>query len=756
MYSIHFIPAITKPTRFSNNSSSLIDHIWINLIVEYTSGIVLSDITDHCATILKLPFFVQKTHSEAKVKITFRDESESNKLSFSNTLSSFDWNSVFSENVDTYVQKFSNILFELYCTHFPLKTKQVSSRTVMCTWMSKELLQLVKYKSLYYKLFLKGFISKSQNNSFRNKVKSIVEKTKKDYYRAIFERNKNNIKSTWKIIRNITSYQPKVNIKEIFWKNKTYSEEGTIADVFNEYFSTIATDLDGNLGTNSIDPLSYLTRNSKSIFLSPVSHFECSNIIQILKNSNNPIDKIPPRIFKVFRQHLSIPISKIINCSFSKGIFPNLLKHAIVTPIHKKGDRCDPSNFRPISVTSFLSKIFEKLIFLRLSKFLLDCNILSPKQFGFKQHFSTQDALNSLVEYYYDVLDRKEIAVSVFIDYCKAFDTINHSILVRKLEYYGIRGLPLKLLTSYLRDRTQVVRIGSSFSSVKSVNIGIPQGTILGPILFILYINDLPKVIPNFHTVLFADDTTLSFSHSNFSHLICQFNHFMFYFYEWSVANRLSINYQKTNCMIITKREVPCDSSEIFINQKSIKFVSSVKYLGVILDKNLKFNEHIKSISLKISKSTGIMHRLRSLVPFIGLRSIYFSLVNSYLQYCLTVWGGTSRCHLQPLIILQKRAIRIVCNVSILEHTNHLFYQTKILKLDEMYILNLCVLAFSQKINFSRRFHSYSTRYRENLLPQFHRLSLTQQSCSFSAVYFWNSLPKELRNLSSLTIFKKD
>ena len=513
MYSFHFIPVISKPTRFSGNfsqTSTLIDHIWMNKLTNYTSGVILTDVSDHCPIFLMLP--VNLPHSVPKIRQEFRDESETNMNKLKDALLVFDWHLIDSNNVNDRVLKFLNVFYNLYSKNCPLKIKYVSGRKVLNPWMSPGLSELIKCKSQYYKLYLQGFITKNQNNTYRNKVNSIIRKAKNTYYQYVFERNKSDIKSTWKIIRNLTSRNPsKSPISELVWNNRVCVEDKDIAEAFNDFFSGVALDLDSRLGNSNIDPLLYVNSNINSMYLSLLSPRDCSNIIQNLKNSKSSIDRVPPRIFKTFKDIISSPVCDIINQCFSQGIYPNSLKYATITPIFKKGDSKNPSNYRPISVTSFINKIFEKAIYNQLSNFLTQYNIISPNQYGFIKNCSTQDALNNLTEFYYDTLNINQLAVSVFIDYCKAFDTINHSILLRKLYRCGIRGAPLNLLASYLKDRIQVVRIGRCISQPRNINIGVPQGTTLGPLTFLLYVYDVHNIDPKSHTVLFTDDKTLSF-----------------------------------------------------------------------------------------------------------------------------------------------------------------------------------------------------------------------------------------------------
>ena len=760
MYTLHFLPVISKPTRFSPhniNSSTLLDQIWVNKVVTYSSGILLTDITDHLPTFIILPISnSSRPHLSEKIKITFRDESEINLEKFGDLLGNFDWSSIKSNDASIYVENFSGKIFEFYNQSFPLKVKYVSAKKSLNPWINGPLLKLIEAKSLYFNLYRQGLVSKSENNFYKNRVKRILDKAKISYFNKLFNNARNNIRSTWRIIKSLTSPNSKVDkISSLVSDGVEYSEEGQMANIFSNYFSSIASDLDVQLPIIDFDPLFYVNPINSNMFLTPVNPQECAVVIARLKNSNHSINPCPVRIFKKFKEFFSYILSDMINLAFQSGTFPCSLKSAIVTPVFKNGVKSDPSNYRPISVTSFISKIFEKLILNRLINFLNSNSVLSPRQFGFTKNRSTKDALTTLTENLYDSLNSNEVTISIFIDYKKAFDTINHSILLRKLQLYGIRGLPLQLLKTYLSDRQQTVKLGDSYSSSKIVNIGVPQGTILGPILFLIYINDLPNISELCNSIMFADDTTLTFRHSNYSQLVTTCNVELVKFHTWSVANRLSINYSKTCCMLFTNRRIN-DPPSIYMNNFSLDFESSVKFLGVILDSKLKFDQHIRSVCNKVSRSIGILYKLKGFVPHSCLKTIYYSFVHPYLLYGLIIWGGTYAIHLNPIVVLQKRCIRLVCDAPYLAHSNPLFASTKILKLSDMYKFEVANYIFNIKSDPNlNRSHNYETRNRNLLLPTFQRLSLTQHSIYFIGIQFWNNLPPNIKSAERRSLFRK-
>lgn len=759
MQSISYLPVILKPTRFppgeSDTRPTLLDHIWINSTQLLSSGVLTVDISDHCPTFAHIPLSVDRL--TGKKKISFRHHSVIHDNIFIDRLSNLDFESILRGCEGDRVDRFVDVINEIYCNTYPLKIKFLSYKRLSKPWLSSGLLKSIKTKARYFKMYKLGLISSDCNKNYRNALTSIIRKAKIRYYLDSFEFNRSNLKKTWSLIGNLIGHSRGSSIKRLLVDNNETVDSLVIAEEFNRYFSTVASDLESQIPRTDRSPYDYLLDNNlSSIFLSRVSPAEMVGNIDKLKNSSTGLDSVPVKLLKLAKHIISLPLANLVNESFSSGTFPDSMKCARIVPIHKNGSPLEVNNYRPISVLPVISKLFERCMFDRLSSFVKEFNLLSDVQFGFRRNCSTQDALLNFTENVYDALDANEFFLSIFVDFSKAFDTVKHDILLGKMYKYGIRGRCLDWIKSYLENRQQYVVVGDAKSQSSYNNIGVPQGSILGPLFFIIYINDLPNLSDNCSFIMFADDTTLFLNNPCPYRLISIANDVLALFEEWALCNRLSLNISKTNAMIFTNRKIPDNIGNLLLNDQIVNFVSNCKFLGIHLDNTLKFNIHISHVCNKVSRSVGLLWKIKDYLPLECMLKLYNCFVLSYMSYCNLVWGGTNSCFIRTLLLLQKKCLRVIYDTDYLAHTDPLFVQSDILKIEDLHFYLLNVFIFKNKSVLPVNSHSYHTRHLSDLIPRNRRLQLTRRSPYYSGVTKFNLLPECLKSVGSIKIFKKN
>ena len=349
-----------------------------------------------------------------------------------------------------------------------------------------------------------------------------------------------------------------------------------------------------------------------------------------------------------------------------QSVFPNKLKTAKITAIFKAGDKTEVSNYRPpISVLPCFSKILERVMYNRLYNFLCENNMLYEKQFGFQSSHSTDHAIIQLIDEISKSFERNAFTLGVFIDLSKAFDTVNHQILLSKLNSYGIRDINCKWFKSYLSKRNQFVSYEHGKTDMSVVTCAVPQGSILGPLLFLIYINDMNKASKLLNPIMFADDSNLFYSHHDIKKLFEIVNNELRNIHEWFKANKLSLNRGKTNYVFFHKNTktdyIPLKLAELHIADSKIIRKYEVKFLGIILHENLCWNKHIELIENKISKNLGVLYKAKYLLSQKCMINIYFSFIHSsYINYANIAWSSTNRSKLSKLFNKQKHASRII------------------------------------------------------------------------------------------------
>jgi len=764
-YSASFFPLIHDPTHISGHSSKCIDHIWSNHPNNtIRSGVLDVRITDHLP-VFSVVHYANKVNSFSLRK--FRDHSLASLSNLSVNMLRFvdEFSLLGSDDINVKCIEFCQKTYQVYNRCCPVRTKFLSQSRALKPWITSSLTECIRRKHVLFREYKRGEIDFHVYNAYKNIVTSLIRKVKSRYYFNKFDGRHNSARDMWKGINRLMNRRVRGNtVDEIVVNGLPVSDPVAIADHFNSYFADVGSDLDGKIPAPLRSPLDWMGQvNSRSFFVNPSTAFNVSNIINSLPNKSSDLDSIPIFIFKYCVDIVSSAISQLFNKSISDGVFPDCLKIAKVIPVHKTGDRKAVNNYRPISVLPTLSKIFERLMFERLSGFLSQCNILSPHQFGFRKNSNTSDAIVEFLDHAYDSFSCRKYFISIFLDFSKAFDTVNHSILLEKLSHLGIRGVALTWFRSYLYNRVQYVRVGPSKSRLLPTTIGVPQGSILGPVLFLIYINDMCNCSDRLAYVHFADDTTAFHSGSDLQMLARETNVDLIKLRNWLHSNRLSLNISKTSFMLFVDKKV--DVPLIHIDGVAIERTREARFLGVLVDDRLTFSGHTSQLARKISQTIGILNRNSSLLPIRVKANLYYALIFSRISYGIIAWGCSLVSNINTLSRLLYKAHKIVNYAPPSSHQTLINF----LNLNSIYCYFLAC-KFFRVVRANN--HEYFVNVVGNLLPlhpHFTRFinglnyttplyskSKCQKSFLFQAVTVWNSLSPKLKLCTSYSLFKKD
>ena len=549
---------------------------------------------------------------------------------------------------------------------------------------------------------------------------------------------------------------------------KEISDPIEVGDLFNEYFSSIADNFDISLLNNPINTHLPIATNHIKFTIPLITIDDILNLAAELdQNKSTGLDGIPAYFIKSSIHSIAPIILRICNMSIENGVFPNMWKKARLIPNYKAETRTERNNYRPISILPILSKLLERHVANSYVKFLTENDILSSCQHGFRAHHSCESTLILICEHLLDNIEQGLINGIALIDLSKAFDLVDHRLLLQKLEQYGITPIALKWFKSYLNDRYQVVQITSSLSNPALIKSGVPQGSILGPILFLIFINDLSSYVGSSKPFLFADDSTLISSGSDLYELSVSLKSDMTSVSRWTNHNKMSLNPGKTKIMKIYSQSKFPDLSPIIIevNNNNVKEITSAILLGVTLDQHLKWDRQINTIYNIINSRLYLLKRIRSYLTFQSRIQLYYSLIYPHLLYCSTVWGNANNDLITCLLKLQKRAARLILEQSTEVPSIVLFRKLNWIPIFNLIKMRKILLVFNtlktswppdlrKLFVFVRDSHPIPTgsSITDLKVPSV-KTTQAKSKISFSGASLFNSLPSELKDTENHSIY---
>ena len=772
-----FVPCITLPTRIRNYSATLIDHIFIKcprklMQNKVSSGNLIIDVSDHLPNFLFLninvpsikdrPFI--RLYTEKRKKLFIENLNNESALLMENDLT----------EVNSSYAIFSTNYINLFNKYFPyVRQSQRSFKSK--PFITSGIKVSIKARNKLYNKYLnnKNELTEATWKRFRNKTHTIISRAREQYYNHLLQSHHNSSRQLWKtfgkILNKNKSNQRKISSLNINGNN--VCDPQSVTDSFNNFFSQIGDNLAQKFsGNNNTDYKKFLgSPANQSMYLYKINQKEIRDAIHNIKSSNSSgPDDITSSFVKISAPILIPALDRIFNLSISTGVYPDNLKVAKVIPIHKKGDSTSVNNYRPISILNTVNKIFEKILHTRLSTYIENSDLLYKYQFGFRKNHSTELALIEMVDQIKMSLDAGNITCGIFVDLSKAFDTVNHEILIGKLEHYGITGVALELFKSYLENREQYVSLNSLKSNTKAINCGVPQGSVLGPLLFILFINDLPNCSPIGNFRIFADDTNVFIHGTNIEELIIACRDIMIALNSWFMTNKLTLNADKSSFTIFKSPKKVINNipdSIGFLNHK-ISRVSSIKFLGIILDENLSFELHINEVCGKLKRLFHVFYSIRGFLSKDNIKTIYYALVYSRIKYGITVYGQAKATKLNKVQILQNQLLKVLSGKKYRYPTDKLhdeFYLLKVSDITKQETLTFVFNFFMDELPsvFNNYYETFSNNHNINTRNANLHIRKIKRNNNFGAssiksigADLWNDLNSDIKKSSTTKQFR--
>ena len=750
----------TLATRVTSNSSTLIDHAITDLELTYTPKLFILEnhISDHKLLSLELSL------PSPKIPTTVNTYKSTNFAAVSQKLSTLPHS---GDDFDDFHNSLCGLVHEYTTT----KTRYTKNSKHNQPWFNSELRALKRKLKLYYRLRAQYPLNTQFQNDYRHvraALRSKVYQTKSKFYSDTFAETIGNPSKMWKLTNQLmTNNFNSKNCQKFTLDTPTQilDSEVDVANEFNRHFTSVSRNI--KIGISPIsDPWYFNPQLSSRLTLFPSTDNEIKLIISQLSTKSSPgFDRIPASLLKENVEFFSTYLCKVANNIFTSGKFPSSLKYTIVTPVYKKDSRSSSDNYRPISVTSVFSKVFEQLIKTRLLQHLHSNSLISPNQFGFLKTRSTTGAAATLVDKIVRSLNSKMRTSVLFLDLVKAFDCMDYGVLRRILINYGVGDLALDLLISFLTERSQSVKVNATLSSVLNTTDGLPQGSVL-VILFLIYINDFLYLPLKGAPQLFCDDAALTYSAPDFESLKVVMAEDLVQIDNFFKSRFMLLNASKTKFITFSTRNSLTNGifDEISFKGTTISQVTHHDFLGLTLDSKLNFNHHIAKVLLRTSSFVGMLRRLRSILPKTMLWQIYYAHIHSHLTYLLPVWSSASQERLMSLQRVQNKAVKSILNLPYLTSSVSL-YSTKFLPFTKLTIYESILfivkivrglVTVGQTLGANLAISNRATRQSQTLRPPNYILGLAQNSAFYRGINLYNTYltSPQFNNSLSISLLK--
>lgn len=787
MYNYGISCLLKQPTRITNTSESCIDHVFARFkyLNHFNLEVCNIGISDHCLIAINLQnnYNCSENFQLPHKQTLYNVEKAKQYLQMTN------WSELLNcQDVDIWVEKLYTEINKAieYGTESNITSRKIVKAKFKSPWINNNILNKLKLRNKLYKIKIKRPYDDKFRCYFENfcsQLSNLIDSTKNKYYSDLLTSCNGNSREQWKIINSISGNKKKLAIHRLEVDGEVIDNKQQICDTINDYLINVHEQLivdnpGGAAGGGAASPAtagsplgSGDSQPANSFFLRPVDQNEIKCIIQNLKNKRScGYDKVTVSLVKCCSDIFAVLLEKIINLSFAKGRFPKLLKKSVVIPIPKKSGEIKLDNLRPISLLSVFSKIFEKAMKSRLLSYLNGIEFFSKNQFGFMKGKSTEDALSYFLELLYSKINENNNCTAVFIDFRKAFDLVDRDCLLKKLYKIGIRGNAFDWFREFLTDREQIVKIDEHFSKTLRIKKGVPQGSVLSATLFLIFINDLLELPCEGRMTAFADDVAFLFWNKNNKDQSNNINNTMTLLREWCFHNKMSVNVSKTKIMnfMLKPSLIPQIKFKYHARDcnrptnckcEEIENVTHFKYLGVVIDKDLSWKIHIDNLLHQVRCGIRQFYFLRNICNIDLLRSLYFALIHSKLQYGIHCWGGTFQNLTQKIRIVQNHFIRIILFKNKMESSFPLYTSLKVLPIQHLFVFKVLQIFFIRSGNNGTELiqHKYTTRSKAaNLIkkPKINK-TIMARSFVFLGPKIFNDLPNEMKNAKSILVFKK-